>query len=227
MKKNHRLFFKWALTSAITIAVIGVLLTTPAAMSAEKSALKIGIIGSGNIGSTLGELWIKAGHEVLFSSRHPEQLQGLVTRLGPKAHAGTPREAATFGDVILVSVPYAALPEIGRDLAKELPGKIVLDTCNPVPNRVYSGIPMMHYNGPNKIKKVQAIRDANGNVTGGNVTGSPRPRGGIELSRWRRRHARVRGDVDDPAPARLDHRGSERANEPERRGRIDLEDAVP
>jgi predicted dinucleotide-binding enzyme len=59
----------------------------------------------------------------------------LVKRLGPKAHAGTTHEAATFGDVILVSVPYAALPEIGRDLANELPGKIVLDTCNPVPNR--------------------------------------------------------------------------------------------
>lgn len=135
MKKNRRLFLKLALASAVTIAVIGVLLTTPAAMSAEKSSLRIGIIGSGNIGSTLGELWIKAGHEVLFSSRHPEELQGLVKRLGPKAHAGTTREAVNFGDVILVSVPYAALPEIGRDLANELPGKIVLDTCNPVPNR--------------------------------------------------------------------------------------------
>lgn len=135
MIKSHRTFFKLTLAPAITIALVGVLLTTPAVMSAEKPSLKIGIIGSGNIGSTLGEFWIKAGHEVLFSSRHPEQLQGLVARLGPKAHAGTTREAATFGDVLLVSVPYAALPEIGRDLAKELPGKIVLDTCNPVPNR--------------------------------------------------------------------------------------------
>jgi glutamyl-tRNA reductase len=123
MKKSRRLFLKSALASAVTIAVIGVLLATPAAMSAEKSSLKIGIIGSGNIGSTLGELWIKAGHEVLFSSRHPEELQSLAKRLGPKAHVGTTREAATFGDVILVSVPYAALPQIGRDLAKELPGK--------------------------------------------------------------------------------------------------------
>lgn len=135
MKKSRRLFFKLALASAVVLALIGMLLTTPAAMTAEKSPLKIGIIGSGNIGGTLGELWIKAGHEVLFSSRHPEELQGLVTRLGPKAHAGTTREAANFGDVILVSVPYAALPEIGRALAKELPGKIVLDTCNPVPRR--------------------------------------------------------------------------------------------
>lgn len=135
MDRNRRLFVNFALASAVIITLMGAMLVTPAALSAQKRSLKIGIIGSGNIGSTLGEFWIKAGHEILFSSRHPEQLQGLVNRLGPQAHAGTTREAATFGDVILVSVPYAALPEIGRDLAKELPGKIVLDTCNPVPNR--------------------------------------------------------------------------------------------
>ena len=99
------------------------------------SPIRIGIIGAGNIGSTIGGLWIKTGHPVMFSSRHPEELKGLVERLGPKAHAGTTREAVNFGDVILVSVPYAALPEIGRDLADVLPGKIVLDTCNPVPSR--------------------------------------------------------------------------------------------
>jgi len=135
MEKGLRLFFKWVLASAVVIAVIGVLLTAPAAMGAEKSSLKIGIIGSGNLGGTVGELWIKAGHEVLFSSRHPEQLQELVKRLGPRAHAGTTREAVNFGDAILVAVPYAALPEVGRDLANELPGKIVLDACNPVPRR--------------------------------------------------------------------------------------------
>ena len=79
-------------------------------------SLKIGIIGSGRMGGSLGEFWAKAGHEVFFSSRHPEQLQDLVKRVGPRARAGTPREAAVFGEVILISVPYAALPEIGRRL---------------------------------------------------------------------------------------------------------------
>ncbi|MBI4081100.1 MAG: NAD(P)-binding domain-containing protein [Candidatus Lambdaproteobacteria bacterium] len=97
--------------------------------------LKIGIIGSGRIGGTLGELWVKAGHQVMLSSRHPENLKELVTRLGPLARAGTPREAAAFGDVILVSVPYGALPQIGRDYAAELRGKVVLDTGNPVARR--------------------------------------------------------------------------------------------
>ena len=135
MNKSRRQFLKLALASVVSITMSGLLLTMRSATGAEKPSLKIGIIGSGNIGGTLGEFWIKAGHEVLFSSRHPEELKGLVERLGPKAHAGTTREAANFGDVILVSVPYAALPEIGRDLADVLPGKIVLDTCNPVPNR--------------------------------------------------------------------------------------------
>ena len=135
MNKGRRRFLRFFLAATLSVAIAALLPAAPVATGAERSLLKIGIIGSGNIGGTLGEFWVKAGHEVLFSSRHPEQLAGLVERLGPRARAGTPREAASFGDVILVSVPYAALPQIGRDLAKELSGKIVLDTCNPVPNR--------------------------------------------------------------------------------------------
>jgi hypothetical protein len=97
--------------------------------------MKIGIIGAGRIGGTLGELWVKAGHQVLLSSRHPEQLKDLAARLGPLARAGTPGEAAAFGDVILVSVPYGALPEVGRDHAAAMRGKVVLDTANPFPHR--------------------------------------------------------------------------------------------
>jgi hypothetical protein len=97
--------------------------------------LKIGIIGAGHIGGTLAKLWVAAGHEVLISSRHPEELRPLAQSLGPKAKVGTPREAALFGDVVLVSVPYGALPQVGRDLKTELAGKIVLDTGNPYPQR--------------------------------------------------------------------------------------------
>lgn len=97
--------------------------------------LKIGIIGTGQIGGALARLWVAAGHEVLMSSRHPDELKPLAKELGPRARAGTPREAAAFGDVVLVSVPYKALPELGRELKAELAGKIVLDTCNPYPER--------------------------------------------------------------------------------------------
>src|SRR3972149_2700037 len=99
------------------------------------AGIKIGIIGSGNLGGTLGTLWVKSGHPVLFSSRHPEALKKLVDSLGPLARAGTVREALTFGDVVLVAVPYGAYPQIGKDYAQEFKGKIVIDAGNAVPAR--------------------------------------------------------------------------------------------
>ena len=97
--------------------------------------MKIGIVGSGRIGGTLGELWVKAGHEVMFSSLDLEHDKALAARIGGAARAGTPKEAGAFGDVLLISVPYGALPQVGRDLGDSLKGKVVLDTCNPVPTR--------------------------------------------------------------------------------------------
>lgn len=113
-----------------TVSSAAPMVATPAA-----APLKIGIIGTGEIGGTLARLWVGAGHEVLMSSRHPDRLKGLAASLGPRARVGTPRDAALFGDVVLVSVPYGALPQVGRDLKTELAGKIVLDTCNPYPSR--------------------------------------------------------------------------------------------
>ncbi len=120
---------------AAGVAVTGLPLTASADPGASQSRVKIGIIGAGRIGGTLGELWVKAGYQVLLSSRHPENLKDLADRLGPLARVGTPREAAAFGDVILISVPYGALPQVGRDFAGEMRGKIVLDTGNPFPHR--------------------------------------------------------------------------------------------
>jgi predicted dinucleotide-binding enzyme len=92
--------------------------------------MKIGIIGAGMIGSTVGKLWIDAGHEVLFASRHPEELQPLIAKLGERASEGTPAEAARFGEVVMLTVPLMAVPALGHDLAPSLAGKIVLDTGN-------------------------------------------------------------------------------------------------
>jgi predicted dinucleotide-binding enzyme len=124
------------LKTAGTVVAILVLASLPLTMSAQDTAgkgrMKIGIIGSGRIGGTVGTLWVKAGHEVLFSSRHPDQLKELVDGLGPAARTGTPLEAAVFGEVVLVSVPYHAVPQIGRDLAGQLAGKVVLETETPI-----------------------------------------------------------------------------------------------
>lgn len=120
--------------AAVALAAAGAPLRARAGAAGGRS-MKIGIIGAGKIGGTLGEHWVRAGHEVFLSSRHPENLRELAARLGPRARAGTPRAAAAFGEVILISVPYGALPQIGRDYAAEMRGKIVLDTGNPFPGR--------------------------------------------------------------------------------------------
>ncbi|HEX2649109.1 MAG TPA: NADPH-dependent F420 reductase [Burkholderiales bacterium] len=108
-----------------------------AAFPARAAPLRIGIIGSGRVGGTIGELWVKAGHEVVFSARTIDEVKSLLDKLnlGPRARAGTPKQAAAFGEAVLVSVPYSALPSIGRDNAAELKGKVVLDTSNPIPGR--------------------------------------------------------------------------------------------
>ena len=97
--------------------------------------LRIGVIGSGHIGGTIGGLWVKAGHPVLFSSRHPEALKDLVAGLGANAQAGTVDQAIAFGDVLFIAVPYGALPQIGQTYGAALKGKIMLDACNAVAAR--------------------------------------------------------------------------------------------
>jgi 8-hydroxy-5-deazaflavin:NADPH oxidoreductase len=92
--------------------------------------MRIGMIGAGFIGSTVGRLWVEAGHEVRFASRHPEQLEPLVQPLGERASVGTAAEAAQFGDVVMLTVPLKAIPQLARELAALLVGKIVLDTGN-------------------------------------------------------------------------------------------------
>ena len=92
--------------------------------------MKIGIIGAGMIGSTLARLWADAGHDVIVASRHPEALQPLVQRIGARASAGTPIEAAAFGKVVMLTVPLKAIPDLAHDLRQELDGKVVLDTGN-------------------------------------------------------------------------------------------------
>lgn len=104
--------------------------------SGEVSApLKIGVIGSGHIGSTVGTLWVKSGHPVMFSSRHPEELASLAQGLGPLAKSGSVAEAIAFGDVIFIAVPYGAYPQIGKDYGSQLAGKVVLDAGNAVAAR--------------------------------------------------------------------------------------------
>lgn len=97
--------------------------------------MRIEIVGSEKIGGLVGILWSRAGHEVLFASRHPEKLDGLVQTAGNGARRGTPDEAIEFGEVILLSIPFVDLPEFGRTKRAALGQKVVLETANPYPER--------------------------------------------------------------------------------------------
>jgi 8-hydroxy-5-deazaflavin:NADPH oxidoreductase len=92
--------------------------------------MRIGIVGAGKIGSTVAKLWVDAGHEVKLASRHPDELQPLVESLGARASAGTAEEAARFGEVVMITVPLKGIPELAREIAPLLKGKVVLDTGN-------------------------------------------------------------------------------------------------
>src|SRR5689334_1786064 len=122
------------------VAAAGVLtldtILRPANLYAQgTSPSRVGIIGSGHIGGSIGGLWVKKRHPVLFSSRHPEELKDMVTQLGSLAQAGTVEQAIAFGDVLFIAVPYGAIPQIGKDYSSAMKGKVLLDACNAVSTR--------------------------------------------------------------------------------------------
>ena len=136
MKTRHTMKTRRGFLQAVaaTFALGGLPFAAHAA-SAESGSLKIGIVGSGRVGGTLGRLWANAGHAVMFSSLDLEHDKALAASVGSNARAGSPREAAAFGDVLLISVPYHALPQVGKDLGGLIKGKVVIDTCNPIEGR--------------------------------------------------------------------------------------------
>src|SRR2546429_2823293 len=88
----------------------------------------LGTIGSGRIGGTVARLANAAGYDVVLSnSRGPETLKDLVEEFGPSARAATPAEAAAAGDLVVVSIPFRAYPEVP---VEPLAGKVVIDTNN-------------------------------------------------------------------------------------------------
>jgi len=126
VRMKRRAFVKVA-----AMTLIAGCLPRPALAQPGGRKMKIGIVGSGQVGGTLGGVWVRAGHEVMFSSLDLEHDKALAAKLGSGARAGTSRQAAAFGDVVMISVPYRALPEVGKTVGDLLRGKVVIDTCNP------------------------------------------------------------------------------------------------
>lgn len=94
--------------------------------------MKIGIIGSGRIGGALGKIWAAGGHQIMFSgSRDEQKLQALATKAGANASTGSPAQAAQFGDVVLLAVPWHQVDNAIASV-KSLEGKILIDATNPL-----------------------------------------------------------------------------------------------
>jgi predicted dinucleotide-binding enzyme len=94
--------------------------------------MKIGVLGSGNVGGTLGRRWAQGGHVMVFGTRRPEsgEIRALLSQAGPNARAASSTEAAAASDVVLVSTPWPATKEIVTSCGS-LAGKIVVDATNP------------------------------------------------------------------------------------------------
>ncbi len=132
--------------------------------------MKISLLGGGNVGGALGTSWAKTGHEVFFGVRDPDatDTQALVARCGPHAKAGTLQEAAAFGDVIAIALPWAAAYEALPKL--DLTGKVVIDCSNPpvaLPDGAASGTEALAAVAPG-ARFAKAF-----NITGSNNMESP------------------------------------------------------
>jgi len=95
--------------------------------------MKIGIIGSGNVGGTLGTRWAKGGHQVTLGSRDPgaAEMKQLIARAGSNARAATLQDAAKAGDVLLLATPWPATKDAVQGLG-DLTGKVLIDATNPL-----------------------------------------------------------------------------------------------
>lgn len=92
--------------------------------------MQIGIIGSGNMGASMGRIWAGKGHKVCFSfCKDPSKLKGIADAAGPNARTGTPAETAAFGQVILLSVPWGAVT-LALTAAGAMKGKVLFSCVN-------------------------------------------------------------------------------------------------
>lgn len=93
------------------------------------SEMKIGFIGCGTMGGTLAKRFAEAGHSVKVSARKKEDAEACAKQCGKNASAGSVKEAAAFGDIVILAVPYSEISSALKN-AGDLKGKILLDVTN-------------------------------------------------------------------------------------------------
>ena len=165
--------------------------------------MNIGVIGSGNIGSTAARLFAAAGHRVAISnSRGPETLAGLVEEIGPGVRAATVDEAAEFGEVVMEAIPFGRYESLPAD---KLSGKVFITASNYYPARdgevehgglASSELIQNHLPGARVVKAFNTIyfgRLRDNGRPGGRGDARREPAAGTGLPRLQRRHETGRG----------------------------------
>ncbi len=121
--------------------------------------MPVGVLGSGVVGQTLADGFLKHGHEVMRGSRDPAKLAGWRAGAGPRARTGTFEEAARFGDVAVLAVKGTAAEAVVRATAAALAGRVVLDTTNPIADAPPEDGVLRFFTGPNEslLERLQAL----------------------------------------------------------------------
>jgi len=117
----------------------------------------VAILGTGNLGKSLGKLWARNGHPIIYGSRTPDdpRVQAVVRDTGAQASATSPRAAVEKADLILFALPPKALPDLVPGLGK-LDGKLVLDPMNDF--RMVNGFPEPSPEVPTSVaEQLQAL----------------------------------------------------------------------
>jgi predicted dinucleotide-binding enzyme len=114
--------------------------------------MRIGIVGSGNVGGTLGRRFAESGHEVTFGSRRPDSAEAKELARIPGARVASPREAAQSSEVIVLATPWPATEAALRDLGG-LAGKVLLDATNPLTDRYDTIAPDVPSSGGELVAK--------------------------------------------------------------------------
>ena len=192
-------FRRRAFLGLVGAGALAAALPLPAwAQTPPVASLKLGFVGAGREGGALGTLFAKAGHKVMFSSRHPETLTDLVNSAGPNAKAGTVDEAIAFGDAIFLVVPYTALEEIGKSNGAAIAAKpLLVDVSNPIPRR----------DGEDFVKQVNEMGGA-GLVTAKYFPGAKLVRAFNAIGYGRLENAAAKGDAKTGVPIAGDDKGA-------------------
>ena len=120
--------------------------------------MKIGVLGSGVVGQTLADGFLKKGHEVMRGSREPAKLAAWKGQAGPNAQVGSFEQAARFGEVVVLAVKGGVAVGVAESCAAALAGKVVIDTTNPIADAPPVNGVLQFFTGPNEslLERLQA-----------------------------------------------------------------------